>query len=377
MDLKISKKTDVSFTCIAKNLEQTLGKALSSTTGTPTCVLLCSNKKLYVSAISDETFALLVVPNSETSDTGTVAINASLLSGVIKGRATLTFWVKERTLEFKAVKGKYSGKIEINQLEDEKFDLIKTNLERDEKATPIELDSESITMMKKGIALTSIHDVYKVDNVLLKYILINGKKVSISTNDNYHFGIFESKVKSKQDLKLAVLASYFGIVDKLAEEEPVTFHLGGTRVQVESKDFLVNFPASQTEEVNFTLVAEYLKGLPKPTASFEMEIEKISTVTANLAVLASPNTTYELNYSSSNKVLKVTLNSVRGKASDSFKVTPIEGKDVSCRIEPKLFLDIMSVLKAGKTETYIYRDKSIVFKQVTDTYSITLVGSLV
>ena len=348
-----------SFSADCKALEQSIKRVSAIAGQDATNFLGIKGGKLHVFTLSPDTFAMLEVPNSDTSSKDSIfGFDATQFSGLVKGRAVMEFKYTGAECQFKQLKGKYSGKIiAISVSEDELAQIAEKSSAKSSSAT---LSPDDIVDIKSALAATAIADVYQ-NTKLLSYISLGSGKLEVTSFDGQHFGMFRLRTDSKASFKAVLPAAHFTTVEQLSCGSDTKFNITDTGLKAHGKGFSVSLPATQSDEKHHTLVADFIKSLPKPTYECTVDMESLSTVLDNLYSLYSSNTTFAV--TAKGQSLTIGLSTSSGSASDSIKVAVVSGDAASFSVDPRLFVDIVRLAKANKTMTMKVTSKVVSFVQ--------------
>lgn len=375
MKLQIeNKNTKFQFVCDSKALDGSIVKAISalaiSKDSNRVHFIAAYDGNLNVIAFTGDTYCCTKVECKSVSGVGLIGFDPDLLQGVIKNRGEMKFIFNGNYLTFSVTKGKYSGQVVTLPFEEEIVKLI-NDKHKGNKA--ISLSDEVLDLIREGITLTSIKDVFNTNELILSYVTIKNNKLKVIGFDNHHFSMYEASVKAN-DFRCALLPSYIQVLDKFKSSK-IKVSISQEFILLESADLLVEFPALQTDDKNYTLVTDFLKDLPKPTIVCNVNSSRLSNVIDNMYSLYLANSF--INLQCDKTKLSVSFDTSRGKCSEDLKIDYVEGKAISISVDPKLLKDILNISKAYDNSMSIIKDKLIVFKAVTKSKSkLTIASSL-
>lgn len=382
---KVSK---FSFEVGSKDLEAAIKKinsvlsASNAASGMRNHFLVAQKGKLYVLAYSSDTYIYVNVEAAKATEDGIFGFNPELLGGIIKGRAYMHFEFTGTDCKFKAAKGKYEGSIVTLPVATDSISLINENFGNTKKGkNDSVLPRDVLNVLKEGVSLTSVKDVY-TGTPLLSYIhLSTNGTLNVSSFDQHHFGYYKTKVGIKDlSFKVAILSSHFQLIDSLVDGEEARFSITSESLRVKGHNFELILPSTQTDEKNFTLIPDFIKELPDPIFDCEYGREELQTVVGNLFTLHSVNAAFELSYKTKAKDrLKIAFTTSAGSASDALKIKATKAKDIVVKVEPKVMNDTISLLKQGIKDTTlsIIKDKALMLKGSTKSGDLVLVNTLV
>lgn len=347
-----------SFSADCKALEQSI-KKVSAAVGAQAQFMIGIYKKcVCVIGLSQESFALLSIPNSETaSSSGLFSFDSQLLPGLIKGRSIMDFKFDGRECLFKQVKGRYTGKLTpLEVTEDTLTQLSNSVSEKATSASSISADAWSA--IKEGISSTAVKDVYQ-NTTLLSYVSLSGGRLVVSSFDPQHFGLYRLKVEDDgSSFKAALPQTHFNTIEQLTAGSDAKFALTKSRIRATGDGFIVALPATQAEERHFSMVPDFIKALPKPDFECLVEADKLMTISDNLFSLYNSNSNFV--FKTKGNLLQLGLSTSSGSASDSLTVETTS-KETKFNVDPRLFMDILNLSKSCESLTMRVTDKVVSF----------------
>ncbi len=327
------------------------------------------NNKLHVVGISpSDGYAVYVNLKADTTGTGNFGIALESLSGIAKNRGQLDFDFDGANLSFKLHKGFYKGKIPTLPVSVDTITYVNDIF--GSKFSGVDLKEDIVDLIKEGLSVTKVKDIYtNVD--LISYIQLKNKKLSVSCVDNHHFGLFTSEVKTKNELRLAILSTYFQVIENISTGSK-SYCLTNNQLRVKNNEFYIVLPATQSEVESYSLASNFIKNLGKSNYSAKLDYDKLSKVLENLSSIYKVNTRLELNCSED--TLQVSIKTSESQATDKI---PVKGnKQLSgTKVDPILFKDIFVLAKAiEKISMDIITNKVITFNGKTKSGSdLTLI----
>ncbi len=343
-----------SFSADCKALEQSIKKVVAVAGPQSAFFIAIFKKKICVLGMGTDTFALLAVPNTETTDTGGIfGFAAEILPGLIKGRSVMEFKFNGSECQYNQVKGRYAGKVTAESVTDDQIETLLSRIDDKVKGTTA-IDADTWSAIKIGINATGVKDVYQ-NTTLLSYVtLTKDGKLQVSSFDPQHFGLYRTKVSGGAQFKAALPQSHFSLIEQLSGGGDTSFSVTQTRLRATGPGFMAVLPATQAEDRHFNMVPDFLKNLP--TAEYEAvgSVEKMSAITDNLFTLYNANSNFTIKAKAD--ALTIGLSTSSGSASDSVKVKTTS-KTISLSVDPRLFMDVLSLAKPCKTVSIKVTDK--------------------
>lgn len=367
IDYSFDKVKPFKFSANAKDLEQVLSRVSgvmgASASQTKYYFLIARNKKLCVLAFNQDTFCAVVAPNAVSDSDGAVGITPATLQGVIKARAEMDFDFTGQELTFKAVKGKYNGKVVVEAVTSEQIARITAEFGASAKKTDSTsgLSRAVLDTLKEGMRLTAVNDVY-TNKDLASFVVFEPKSIMVSSFDHHHFALYRKKIKdSTLDFRVALPINHFNIIDKMMESagKDAKFILRPEAIRVEGPNFLLSLPATQAEEINFDRTAKFLQVHKDMPFRFGYSHESLTKLVDNLFTLNADNSRFEIGYKKDQ--ISFTFATQAGSASDAFKVKTLSAKTPEARInlEPKLLRDLIRLAKGQKDTVLSFKENVI------------------
>lgn len=302
--------------------------------------------KFYLIGYSDETHCILEVPGFEAKKNGAVLLlEPDKLKSLFKKRGDIEF-TYDGKLNYKAVKGRFSGNVSCGSIGADQLPRIKRII----KTSAVKSDALCPRLLKAirdGVRRTNISDPH-MDKSLLSYIIYSKSKLIVSNADPLHLAHYEEKVKTKavENIKLALPANMFSIIDRFLDEEDAAFSMSSSSFSVASDTFCVGFPPVQTQEENFNLTKNYITSLGSKTLACSFTLDTaFKDAQESLKSLTDNGERYTL--TAKKKKVTLSVGSDFGKASDAFDVDDLVIKDkgdISVRIDPKILNDLLPLI---------------------------------
>ena len=363
LSLDPSSQSTFSFTASCKEIDTVLSRLGSvvnmASSGSKSFLVVSYKSKVAILAFNTDTYVYIELGEAKSSGDGAFGFDPTYLQGLVKGRSNMTFTFTGSECEFQLVKGKYNGKLVVLPVTVDQATTVNSALSSKEKVDNTILNRDVLDALKEGISLTSIHDIYSGGS-LLSYIDLTSKGLlTVSCFDQHHFGHYAIKAEQKGvTFKIALPGSHFQIIDKMVGGEEAKFFIKSESVRVEGQNFVLILPASQTEDRNHRIVADYIASLDAPDLLCETDLARLSTLTTNLFTIYSANTSFDLSYKEGTNSLGLTFSTNNGSASDSIQMVHKAGKSLKVKIEPRVFKDILGLIQGqGQAELSVKKQK--------------------
>jgi hypothetical protein len=381
-----------SLTAVCKDLETAIQRAVdvlkTSNAGNKSFALYANKAgKISILGIGGDSFVAVVASNCKAVSPGIIGFEPDTFLGIIKNRNVMDFnFTDSGECAFNITKGKYSGKVVTLPITSDLLDIINSTLNPKEGKNEINsnISQELLSLIKEGLAVTAVKDVFN-SLPLLSYLEISPKALKISTFDNHHFSFYEKSFKYKGDpFCMATPSVHFQTIDKLVTvygelKTDINFSIKKEKLFVATDNFIVVLPLTQADDRNFKLIPELLKDLNYSEFNCEIEMDKLCTVVDNLFTLHKVNTSFNFSFKEGSTQLKLLFSSPSGSASDMLKIKPLKAKEITAKVEPKLYKDVIDLARPlAETTLHIKKNKAIVIKALTKLEAtVTYVCSLI
>ena len=347
--LKInSKGSGFSFTVHAKKMVEKIQRIMevtgySSKTDAGRFHLIVSDgKSAYVVGYSDETHGVLELPEVEVEGKGAFIIaEPEVFVKLMKTRAEMAFSYTGGSLNYKAVKGKFTGDVNTGKIADDQVARVNSMFKGVDGGS--KLSPDLMAKIREGVKRTRINDLYQ-NKIVLSCVRFIDNVLTVSTADELHLAHYEAKLKVKdKPFQLALPAQLFTTVDKFTGDEESNFSMTGKGFAVYGDDYLIGFPPLQADDELYSKVPMYIQALDKPVCQFETGAKLIETQ-KSISSLAQRGSRYVFNILKKG-VIKLSLKTDSGSGSDSFKVSNIKMKasKLEIRIDPIIFEDLIAL----------------------------------
>lgn len=367
-----------SFTVNGKAMETVIAKGIStlltSASGARNFAIIANKVgKVYLAALGTDTFVLLNIPGAVSSNAGVFSFESDRLIGLIKNRGDMVFdFTENQECAFKLVKGHYRGKIVTLPFTEDMVSLFnETFFPKDKSKTTSTFTPATLELLKEGISLTAIKDIYN-GNAMFSYLTFSGNKFTIIGFDDHHFGHYTVTAENDgPDFAVASPPTHFQLIEKLTsgyseDQEPLQLSLRPEALRAATDSVIVILPLIQVDEKKFDTVPGFLSDIGKSAFKCGIDPGALNTIVENLYTLHAPNTTFNLLFKAGTDLLKFTYVTPKGTASDALRITPGNSKSVDVKIGPEPFKDVMLLAKGlKKPEFHIKADKCTLIKATT------------
>ncbi len=373
MAMRISLNPDThksfSFDANCKELDACLSRLGNvvggGAAGNRSFILYVQKGKVAVIAFNTDTYAYMTLGEAAAEGDGAFGFDPQTMQGIIKGRALMSFKFTGSECEFKLVKGRYNGKFVVLPITADQATMVNSAFDAKKRSDDTTLNRDVLDALKEGVALTGIHNVYAPAESILTYLNLTSKgELAVSCFDKHHFGHYALKVEQKGvTFRIAMPSSHFQIIDRMVEGEEAKFLIRPESIRVEGTTFVLILPSTQTEDKNFSIVADYIASLDKPDLACTIDVGKLSTLIDNLFTLHAANASFDLSYKEGGTGLTVTFSTNTGSASESLKITTKKAaKALKAKVEPRIFKDILAIISGqGESSMNIKRSAWVTF----------------
>lgn len=336
--------TEIAFEADAKdilnamNKVQGLNKSVECLDSERRTFLLGRKSGLSIIGTTTDSFAMAEVIGAEVATNGLVQIDADAFATMLKGRNVVKVTSNESELIIRATSGsKYEAKL-LHQVDDLEVSSKHIRSVLKERSKDEVFEQEVITAIRDGVKRTEIKSFYS-DDIILAHIVVTGKLVRVMCADNFHIASYVKQVKARRELKLAIPARMFTLVDKfIGDAESVQFSTDGKSLRVSGEGFLVVAPSAQVDEATFTVIPNYLKSLQKPEFSMTLP-GAIRGITANLAAVVGEDN--KLQIEARSKQCRFSMKGRSGSITETVKVET-KGGDFGAMVDPRIYEALMN-----------------------------------
>lgn len=346
------------------------------------CLLVASNKNVFVVSHASDHLSAFHLKGSVASSDGAFMFEPKILQGLIKGRGEMLFDFNGSVLNFKLVKGKYSGSFETAEVPTET--IVEANREFASKYVKgTSISGELLSNIRSAIKACSIQNLFDAARTLECKLRAANGVLEVSAADTAHCVLYRAKIDKAFSFQMALSSATFNIVDKFvsAESEDAAFVFDSKRFVVEGETYRISLPPVQMDEREFNMVRTYISHLKEPVASYSFKEQGVNTI-KNMVTISDEESRIHLEVVE--KGVKVAMQNSKGQVSDQFKtaVTFAKGtKNLSVLIDPRVFTDLMTRIPEKEIEMRMFKSSSssassaFMFSAETKTTKLYLVGS--
>jgi hypothetical protein len=345
-------------------------------------LLVSTGQDLFVVGYSDETHGILKVPHTSIKGKGSFILSdPEVFVKLLKSRPEIEFSYQGALLEYRSVKGKFTGDLNTVKITDEHVARVNTMFGGLD--TGSSLSPELMLRIREGVKYTRLVDTYQ-GTVILSFIQLEGNSLTVSTSDELHLAHYTAKLKSRSaPFRLAIPALLFSTVDKFTGQEDANFSMTSKGFVVYGDDYLVGFPPLQADQSKFQQVPTYMSMLDKPVCTFTTNVDLID-IQKSLSSLAQKGSRYLMSISKRGLV-ELSLKTDSGSGSDSIRVNKVKltKSKIEVRIDPIIFADLLELSAKDVIPMSFYsRDNGDSIKMYTiesnpsPRSSLTLMGSV-
>lgn len=377
--MKISHLPNLSFTAHAKELQSSISKVMSITQFVD-CLdterkhaLIVANGQAYVAGITPDAFACIKIADSTSDQEGSLIFDPSTVQGLLKGRDVLSVTGDKSQVSFSALKGKYNAKTELVVLDEADVVRIQSVFESPKAK---KLKNAVISAIRTGIKAAELTNFYS-DEVILAFVKVGEKGVTIECADNFHVSCYQDKTPSDAKFRLAIPVKTFALIDKFIGDEDAQFSLDGSQLCVKGKGFTVSLPETQADDAFFDLVPQYLKSLGEPKTKLKFKADSLKTVENMFAIITEDT---KMAFAVGGKSVEIRMTTRSGEVNDAFKAE-VAGEKRTAHIDPRIMNDLFKKVKGDEIPMEFFVGKKgtsscfrIVSKQ-SDTARLTQIGT--
>ena len=342
---------------------------------------VASGGLFYIMGYSDETHCVKLVDGFETDGDGSVIfLEPDRLKTLLKNGGRVDFKYDGK-LHYKAVKGRFTGNVICNSVSAEQLPRIRSIVKSSKAGTDL-IDSSLLAAIREGVKRTNLIDPH-MQKSLLCFLNFSKGHLIVSNFDTLHLAHYDIKVDTTNTtpFRLAFPANMFQVVDRFLEgDDDANFQMSGNSFTVSSNTFVVGFPPSQTDDVNFERTKNFIAALSTPVCSFTLD-STLKDAQASLKSLTAQNEYYTMEI---NSKVKLSVATDFGQGSDTFKVNDLKKKSkekLIVKMDPKILDDLIPLLASNSFPFKLYTRSGKIFMYTMKTTtgagaSLTLMGSI-
>jgi hypothetical protein len=372
------------FTVAAKSLADSI-KLMSSIVPTGTNSVFALDLRdgdLWLYGNSETiTFKCKCKDVKEVSGKGLVGIELSRLEKLVRGRKEFTVSLKENVLGFENKKDKIKADITIIPVTRDTINGFDDSLELKKGDKKHKIEPDLFSAILDGLAKTKINAVH-VSDPLDTFIVLKDNVLEVSSSDNFHLAFYSAQCESEVSLRLGASKAVFDVLAKLAIAFPnkVQLAFNTSAIIASCADYALNMPTIQTTDASFLRTKSFISELPKAKASFEMSVTEFSSSLDNVSSV----------YDEGGSVLKMSLKQTKkgyslyldmsttyGTVSSAVDANAVKGAEFVCTCDPRMILDILTLVKAKKFKFSYISEKACIFTVTLDNLVTTYISSTV
>jgi DNA polymerase III sliding clamp (beta) subunit (PCNA family) len=276
---------------------------------------------------NDNTKSLcLLVDAQDVEGEGCFTLDPAVFTGVLNNRGDVAFTLRDSSLKFKALKGRYGGDMSTEPVNSNIVDQLNEVFGVEVKE--LSIPDTVFSALDKGIKFCNLNDAYaELDTELVRYVIGEGQTIKIVTYDQFHSAILETKVdkKLKKDFKIAVYQSYFSAMNSLAKGQRFNIAINEQYFYVKNDKFFLSLPPIQYNEEEFEGASAAMEDIfaEKRSCSCTMATDSFSKVIDNLCSIYELGSKIEVNIAKDKMKLNLATN--YGSMSDTFAISNTKG----------------------------------------------------
>lgn len=379
--IKIAESSTLEFSASGKDIAAAFTKIANLTQYAKAddakyLIVASDGKKggVYLIGVSTDALGCMQI-DGEVKTAGTIRVDASTITGLLKSRQEMLFKAENGKIAFKEKKGRYTGQIDVQEFDSEDIRLLSLRLGT---ADMPKFNKELVTTIMDVAKKVNLTDFYQ-NSELQVVVQITGKEIRLFCFDHFHIAMYREKLKTKVELDISLPIKAFSVIEKFLGTS------GDLSLAVESGSFIavsetsiVAIPVSQIDDDMKAQPMHYLKALkdlePRTTLTFDT---KACAAISNMAVLTDNETKMALTVAKSDVSI-----SIKGKgggmASDSFP-SKTTGKPAEMRVDPRIFMDLFNKVKEDEIVMELYKipgaASTFKFRSKLDDGMLTMIGT--
>jgi hypothetical protein len=368
-ELSSSDKKSFSFVVDGEYLDTVLQKtvvalAQDSASSIKETILLVQGGQLFVVGFTPDVMVEFYLDiATQVKGSGFVGINVPVLQGLIRKRKDLTFTYGSKdknVITFKALKGVYSGELNVTDLDDTVLPLLNDKIAAFEVKSSIK--KSIFRAIVDGVKKTSLKNVYNASQTILSFVVFDGGsgQLDVFSYDQWHLSTYRTHVlKTETDsFSLSFVPTLFDTFEKLISHktqaktpgDPIASgDLGLGMVKnsliLVGDGFRVMVPHLQSEPKDFDAPRQFLSKLTDHTASFVFNQRLLDSIVNLGSLLTVKGSQYQLTINTNGVYLSVKTSNGVAKDKIPIKNLVVEGDaETTIRFDPDLLKDLVKPL---------------------------------
>lgn len=357
MAKKNSKKSGDNslFSIDAKALVSAIDRVSGVVAGPEVSFCIRNGERLSFIGTRDDTFAS--VDLGEGSEGGQIIFvpDIQTFKGMVKGRNTLNFAVVGNLLEFKS--GNFKGNLKYDQQANAavvgRIEMMLDRVSKDNKA--LKVNADFFKHVNKAVAMTRLTCQFIDNFVPTAAISFDGKQLDVVAQDQWHIHYYSEKVDKKllakdsvKPFTINVGTAIFGTLDKVVGSD-LSINMSGDSFIITGADIGIVLPPLQ--EVDPKMAVEFTLNLKKPVVSFKTDTA-MAQIINNLSTLVKSKEGVDVKMDIKDGKIRLSHESDYGSVADSFKVKNFKGKEISLRLDPRIFFDTFRAIQHSGEFTF-------------------------
>jgi hypothetical protein len=350
--------------------------------------VLFNGKTLSLAAQGDDSFCRIDLG----AGTGTNEIftfdDLDFLKSMVKGRGELTFTPVPAALKFKS--GRFSGEIKVSQDMADRhstrflstMESIDSNREA-RAASGIKVNDTLFGAIAESVRITRLKCAFVDNFVSVATITYDGSCLRVVSSDDWHIHHVVSSYKptkeERRDIKpfsISVSTSVFSMLDRVINGD-LAFAMDSENFYIIGDDIVVSLPPLQDTATDH--VFQLLESLKKPVVEFTAS-DAIRDILTNLIAVTKGKDNAVIDLGITSEKIKFGHSSDRGTLSEKFKAKNFRGKELSVKLDPRIFFDTFQCIKNAPTSQFsVFNNEAgspSIYRMVgsCDSGDITVVG---
>lgn len=343
------------FSVDAKALVSAIDRVSGIVAGPEVSYCIRNGERLHFIGTRDDTFAC--VDLGEGSEGGQIIFVPEIqtFKGMVKGRNTLNFAVVGNLLEFKS--GNFKGNLKYEQQANAAavgtIEMMLDRVSKDNAA--LKVNAEFFKHVNKAVAMTRLTCQFIDNFVPTATVVFNGKQLDVVAQDQWHIHYYSEEVDEKMVPKktikpftINVGTQIFGTIDKVVGSD-LSINLSGDSFIITGEDIGIVLPPLQ--EVDPKMAIDFTLNLKKPVVSFKTDTA-MAQIINNLNTLVKSKEGVDIKMDIKEGKIRLSHESDYGSAADAFKVKNFKGKEISLRLDPRIFFDTFRAIQHAGEFTF-------------------------
>lgn len=314
-------------------------------------LIVACEGQVFVIGRTPDTFIAHWVENATSSSDGAFNVDPKQLKGLIDKRDEVILDFDGSAVTVTATKGKYTAVFKTKALSVEQIPLVQEGL-RHHVDSGHRIDGDIMAMIRQGISLTKIKDVYTPSSPVICRIVSNGEGLTVSTMTHWHASRFSAalpksgkKKDSKREFRFSLSVQMFDLLSRVIDGQDAQFSADVASFSAEADSFVLVLPPIQSSDSDYSVIDEFFESLKSKPLIQAVFSSGLSSALTNIGSFVGKKEKPSLTLTVGPKNASVSFSNDAGSVSDSIKIksSSVDSK-IPVRMDYTLLCEILKLL---------------------------------